>query len=216
MRVVTARIVVLVSGTGTLLQALLDACADPPYGAAVVAVGADRYDIGGLQRAQAAGLPTFALRVSDYPTRDEWDQAFASAVAEHEPDLVVSAGFLKLAGKHFLERFGGRYVNTHPALLPSFPGMHAPREALEHGVKVTGCTIFMVDEGVDSGPILAQQSVPVLADDTVELLHERIKSVERNLLVETVGQMVRGGWTVRGRQVCFDTTQSAHTSRRTS
>ena len=193
-------LVVLVSGSGTNLQALLDACADPAYPAEVVAVGADRYDILALERAEQAGVPTFVLRVTDFPTREAWDTAFTEATAAYEPDLVVSAGFMKLAGSAFLERFDGRYVNTHPALLPSFPGMHGAADALEYGVKVTGCTLFVVDAGIDTGPILAQAVVDVLDDDTVESLHERIKSAERELLVDVVGRMARDGWTVTGRK----------------
>ena len=195
-----ARLVVLVSGTGTNLQALLDAADDPHYPAEVVAVGADRPDAFGLVRASDAGLPTFVLRVADFPTREEWDAAFTEAVAAHEPDLVVSAGFMKLAGPSFLARFGGRYVNTHPALLPSFPGMHGAADALDYGVKVAGCTLFVVDAGVDTGPILAQAAVDVLDDDTVDSLHERIKARERALLVDVVGRMARDGWTVNGRK----------------
>ena len=119
----------------------------------------------------------------------------------YEPDLVISAGFMKLVGKHFLARFGGRYVNSHPALLPSFPGMHAVRDALDHGVKVSGCTLFVVDEGVDTGPIIAQRAVPILDGDDEATLHERIKSAERDVLVEYVGRMAREGWTVNGRKV---------------
>jgi phosphoribosylglycinamide formyltransferase-1 len=192
---------VLVSGTGSNLQALLDACADPAYGAQVVAVGADRDGIEALARAQRAGVPTFVVRVGDFPSREAWDAALAERVAEHRPDLVVSAGFLKLVGAPFLARFGGRFVNTHPALLPSFPGMHGPRDALAHGVKVTGCTIFFVDAGVDTGPILAQTVVPVVDGDDEATLHERIKSVERTLIVDVVGRLARQGWTVTGRKV---------------
>jgi phosphoribosylglycinamide formyltransferase-1 len=198
---VSTRLVVLVSGGGTNLQALLDACADPAYGASVVAVGADRDGIEGLRRAEAAGVPTFVLRVPDFPDRDAWDRAMADEVAKHEPDLVVSAGFMKLSGPAFLERFGGRYINTHPALLPAFPGMHGARDALDYGVKVTGCTVFLVDAGVDTGPIIAQRAVPVLDDDDEASLHERIKSAERELLVEVVGRMGRRGWYVDGRSV---------------
>ncbi len=194
------RLVVLVSGSGTNLQALLDACADPAYPAEVVAVGADRDGILALERAERAGVPTYVLRVSDFATREEWDTAFADATASHEPDLVVSAGFMKLAGPAFLARFGGRYVNTHPALLPSFPGMHGAADALDYGVKVTGCTLFVVDAGVDTGPILAQAVVEVRDDDDVESLHERIKTAERELLVDVVGRMARDGWTVTGRK----------------
>ena len=196
-----ARIVVLVSGSGTLLQALLDATADPAYGAEVVAVGADRDGIAAIERAEKAGVPTFVERVADHPDRAAWDAAIARATAAFDPDLVVSAGFMKLAGPCFLERFGGRYINTHPALLPSFPGMHGARDAIEHGVKVTGCTLFVVDSGVDTGPILDQVAVPVRPDDDEESLHERIKTAERAMLVEVVGRMAREGWTIDGRRV---------------
>ncbi|MGL5859144.1 MAG: phosphoribosylglycinamide formyltransferase [Angustibacter sp.] len=196
-----ARLVVLVSGAGTNLQALLDACADPAYGADVVAVGADRDGTGAVARAERAGLPTFVRRVPDFPDRARWDVAVRDAVAEHDPDLVVSAGFLKLAGSAFLARFGGRYLNTHPALLPAFPGMHAVEEALAHGVAMTGATLFLVDAGVDTGPIIAQRAVDVYPGDDVASLHERIKTVERAMLVDVVGRMVRDGWTVHDRRV---------------
>ena len=191
----------LVSGEGTNLQALIDACRDLAYGARVVAVGADRDGINALARAERAGLPSFAVRLADYPGREEWDAALARACAAHQPDLVVLAGFMKLVGKRFLEEFEGRTVNTHPALSPSFPGMHGPREALEHGVKVTGCTLFVVDGGIDTGPIVAQAAVPVLDGDTEETLHERIKTAERATLVDAVGRMAREGFTVTGRRV---------------
>jgi phosphoribosylglycinamide formyltransferase-1 len=192
--------VVLVSGSGTNLQALLDAAADPAYPAEIVAVGADRDGILALERAEKAGIPTYVLRVPDFATREEWDAAFTEATAAHEPDLVVSAGFMKLAGPAFLARFQGRYVNTHPALLPSFPGMHGAADALDYGVKVTGCTLFVVDAGIDTGPILAQAVVDVRDDDDVDSLHERIKTAERELLVDVVGRMARDGWTVTGRK----------------
>jgi phosphoribosylglycinamide formyltransferase-1 len=190
-----------VSGAGTNLQALLDASCDPDYGAEIVAVGADRTGIEGLDRASAAGIPTFALAVRDFPDRVAWDEALAGTVAEHKPDLVVMAGFMKLAGAAFLSRFGGRTVNTHPALLPAFPGMSGPRDALAHGVKVTGCTLFVVDAGVDTGPIVAQSTVPVLDGDDEASLHERIKVAERAMLVDAVGRMAREGWTVTGRKI---------------
>jgi phosphoribosylglycinamide formyltransferase-1 len=196
-----SRLVVLVSGTGSILQALLDACAAPDFGARVVAVGADRYDTGGEARARGAGIPTFVRRVIDFPDRAAWDQALTQDCLEHKPDLVIAAGFLKLVGPDFLAEFGGRLVNTHPALLPSFPGLHSVRDALAYGVKVTGCSVIMVDAGVDSGPILAQQAVPVLDDDDDETLHERIKVIERTLVVDTIGRMVRDGWTSAGRKV---------------
>ena len=198
-----ARLLVLVSGEGTNLQALIDACCDPGYGAQVVAVGADRAGINGLARAQRAGLETFTVRLADHPDRQSWDQALTAACARYDPDLIVLAGFMKLVGKTFLDAFGGRCVNTHPALLPSFPGTHGVRDALAHGVKVTGCTVLIVDDGVDAGPIVAQASVPVADDDDEATLHERIKVTERALLVQTVGRMVREGWSVRGRKVRF-------------
>jgi phosphoribosylglycinamide formyltransferase 1 len=198
---VSARLVVLVSGEGTNLQALIDACRDPAYGAEVVAVGADRDQINGLARAQRAGIGTFTVRLSQHPAREDWDAALAEACAAHAPDLIVLAGFMKLVGKPFLDRFGGRCVNTHPALLPSFPGTHGVRDALAHGVKVAGCTLLIVDDGVDAGPIVAQASVPVEDDDDEAALHERIKVAERALLVATVGRMVREGWSVHGRKV---------------
>jgi phosphoribosylglycinamide formyltransferase 1 len=200
---VTARLVVLVSGSGTNLQALLDAAADPSYGAAVVAVGADRDAIEGLARAERAGIPTFVHRVKDFETREAWDAALTASVASYRPGLVVSAGFMKLVGDSFLASYGGRFVNTHPALSPSFPGMHGPADALAYGVKVTGCTLFVVDSGVDTGPIVAQTAVPVLEDDTAETLHERIKASERAMLVDAVGRIAREGFTVDGRVVRF-------------
>jgi phosphoribosylglycinamide formyltransferase-1 len=195
------RLVVLVSGTGTNLQALLDACAAPEYGARVVAVGSDRPGIVALGRAEQASVPSFVVPVTDHPDRAAWDRAFTDAVAGYAPDLVVSAGFMKLAGAAFLDRFGGRFVNTHPALLPSFPGMHAVADALEHGVRVTGATLFLVDAGVDTGPIVAQAAVDVLEGDDEAALHERIKTSERAMLVDAVGRMARSGWSVHGRKV---------------
>ncbi|GAA4843769.1 phosphoribosylglycinamide formyltransferase [Saccharopolyspora rosea] len=193
--------VVLVSGSGTLLQALLDATSAPDHPVRVVAVGADRTGIEGLARAERAGIPTFVRRLRDHADRSEWDRALADACAEHEPDLVVSAGFMKLVGEQFLARYAGRYLNSHPALLPSFPGTHGVRDALEYGVRVTGCTLFVVDAGVDTGPILAQEAVPVRPDDDEASLHERIKEVERRLLVDTLEQLALHGWTVQGRKV---------------
>ena len=194
-------VVVLVSGSGTLLQALIDASADPAYGVRVAAVGADRDGIEGLARARRAGIPTFVRRVADFPDRAAWDRSLTEAVAAYEPTLVISAGFLKLVGPAFLGRFAGRYVNSHNALLPSFPGIHSPRDALDYGVKVTGATLFVVDEGVDTGVIVGQVAVPVEDGDTVDTLTERIKAAERPQLVDLVGRMVREGFTVSDRKV---------------
>jgi phosphoribosylglycinamide formyltransferase-1 len=190
----TARLVVLVSGGGTNLQALIDATVPkegaPDYGAEIVAVGADRDGIEGLARAERAGISTFVVKPSDFEDRVDWDLELAEAVAAHEPDLVVLAGFMRLVGPAFLGLFGGRTINTHPSLLPSFPGTQAPSDALEYGVKVSGATLFVVDDGVDTGPIIAQVPVPVLDDDDVETLHERIKVSERAMLVEWVERLV--------------------------
>ncbi len=198
------RLVVLVSGSGTNLQALMDtirAEGASAYGAEIVAVGADRDGIAGLERAERAGIPTFVCRVRDHATREEWDAALAAATAACGPDLVVSAGFMKIVGKEFLARFGGRFVNTHPALLPSFPGAHGARDALAYGVKVTGCTVHFVDDGVDTGPIIAQGVVEVRDEDDESALHERIKEVERTLLVDVVGRLARHGYRIEGRKV---------------
>ena len=198
-----ARLVVLVSGGGTNLQALLDATSDPAYGAEVVAVGADRDGIEGLARAERAGVPTFVHRVKDHADREEWDRVLTEACLSHDPDLVVLAGFMKLVGPHFLGALEGRCVNTHPALSPAFPGMRGPADALAYGVKVTGATLFVVDAGVDTGPIVAQTAVPVLPEDDVEALHERIKVAERRMLVDSVGRMAREGFTISDRKVWF-------------
>jgi len=180
---------VLLSGTGSLCAALLAATDDPAYPAEVVAVGADR-PAEGLAHATRRGLPTFVCAVRDHPDRDAWDRALAAEIAAHRPDLVVSAGFMKIVGPAVLGAFGGRLINTHPALLPAFPGAHAVRDALAAGATVTGATVHVVDAGVDTGPVLAQREVPVLPGDDEASLHERIKAVERELLVETVAQLV--------------------------
>jgi phosphoribosylglycinamide formyltransferase 1 len=196
-----ARLAVLVSGAGSNLQALLEACADPSYGAAVVVVGAERDGIRALDVAAAAGVPSFVERIGDYTARADWDEALTRRIASYDPDLVISAGFLKLVGRAFLARFGDRYINTHNALLPAFPGIHGPRDALAYGVKVSGATLFFVDDGVDTGPIVAQVAVPVEDDDTEDNLTERIKAAERRQLVDWVGRLVREGWSISGRRV---------------
>jgi phosphoribosylglycinamide formyltransferase 1 len=198
-----ARLVVLISGSGTLLQALIDACTDHAYGAEVVAVGSDRTDIEGLERAVRANIPTFVESLKDHATRADWDRALTADVAAYQPDLVISAGFMKLVGPEFLARFQGRMINTHPALLPSFPGVHGPRDALAYGVKITGATVFLVDSGVDSGVILDQRAVPVADNDTVETLHERIKVVEREMLVAITHQLATRSWRVADRKVLW-------------
>jgi phosphoribosylglycinamide formyltransferase-1 len=198
-----AKVVVLASGSGTLLQALLDAAERPGFPAKVVAVGTDRPGVEALVRAERAGIPNFVMRVADHPDRAAWDKGLTEAVAAYRPDLVVSAGFMKILGADFLDRFPGRVINTHPALLPAFPGMHAVADALSLGVKVTGSTVHFVDAGVDTGPIIAQEAVLVDPDDDEARLHARIKAVERRLLVETIEKLGRGGCTVEGRKVRF-------------
>ena len=187
-------IVVLVSGSGTNLQALIDATQDPAYGVRILAVGADRAGISGLHRAAAAGIPTFVCRVEDHDTRADWDAALAERIADHEPAFVVSAGFMKILGSRVLADH--IVLNTHPALLPAFPGAHAVRDALAAGATVTGCTVHVVDAGVDTGPVIAQSTVEVRSGDTEDALHERIKAVEHPLLVNIVGRAAREGITV--------------------
>jgi phosphoribosylglycinamide formyltransferase-1 len=193
-----ARLIVLASGTGSLLESVLTAAVGD-YPARVVAVGTDR-DCRALEIAEAASLPSFTTRLGDHADRDAWDAAITEATAAHQPDLVVSAGFMKILGPQFLSRFPGRVVNTHPALLPAFPGAHAVPDSLAYGVRVTGCTVHLVDAGMDTGPILAQEAVDVLGDDDEAALHERIKVVERRLLVEVLAAMATRGVTWTGRK----------------
>jgi len=191
----------LISGAGSTMQAILAATADPAYGARVAAVISDRDDAAGLDIAASAGIPTATVRLADFPDRALWDQAVARTIASFQPDLVMLAGFMRILGGPSLAQFGGRMVNTHPALLPAYPGAHAVRDALADGAKITGCTVMIVDAGVDTGPIVAQAAVHVEDNDNEESLHERIKSVERDLVVTTIGRMLREGWSVDGRTV---------------
>ena len=193
--------VVLLSGAGSNLAALLAAHGDPSYGARVVGVVSDTASAGGLELARAAGVPTAVVAPADFTDRPAWDRALAETVAVFRADLVVSAGFMRILGAAFLERFGGRVVNTHPALLPAFPGAHGVRDALAYGVRVTGATLHVVDAGVDTGPIIAQVAVDVETGDDESSLHERIKVAERALLVEWVGRIARGSLRVDGRRV---------------
>ncbi|HJE61581.1 MAG TPA: phosphoribosylglycinamide formyltransferase [Nocardiopsis listeri] len=198
--------VVLISGTGSNMAALMEAAKDPAYGAEIVAVGTDREGTRGVEVAEAAGVPTFVVPFRAYADRAEWDTAMSDRITEYEPDLVVSAGFMRILGPAVVGRH--QAVNIHPALLPSFPGAHAVREALAHGVRVTGTTIHFLDEGVDSGPIIDQVMVPVEDGDDESTLHERIKVVERRMLVDTVGRLAREGWTIDGRHVRFGRTDT--------
>jgi phosphoribosylglycinamide formyltransferase-1 len=192
---------VLLSGTGTLLEAVLAACQDGWLPATVALVLSDRPSVRGLQVARDAGVPTAVVEVGAHADRSTWDVALASTLTAAHPDLVVSAGFLRILGPAALAAFPHRIVNTHPALLPAFPGAHAVRDALAYGVQVTGCTVHLVDAGVDTGPVLAQRAVDVLPGDDEATLHERIKQVERALLVEVLRAMLTAGWSVQGRRV---------------
>ncbi|WP_460774943.1 phosphoribosylglycinamide formyltransferase [Nocardiopsis nanhaiensis] len=198
--------VVLISGTGSNMAALMEAAKDPAYGAEIVAVGTDREGTRGVEVAEAAGVPTFVVPFRSYSDRSAWDTAMSESIAEYRPDLVVSAGFMRILGPAVIGRH--QAVNIHPALLPSFPGAHAVRDALAHGVRVTGTTIHFLDEGVDSGPIIDQVAVPVEDGDDESSLHERIKAVERRMLIDTVGRLSREGWSIDGRHVRFGRTET--------
>lgn len=194
------RLVVLASGGGSNLAALLAAHDEPAFGARVVGVVTDIPGAGALEIARDAGVATVVVEPGAFPDRAAWNVGLAEAVAVFRPDYVVLAGFMRILAPSFVGRFTDRIVNTHPALLPAFPGAHGVRDALAYGVKVTGCTVHVVDEGTDTGPILAQEAVPVIDGDDEAALHERIKVAERALLVETVGLIARGGLRVEGRR----------------
>lgn len=183
------------------MAALAEACRTPDFPAEIVAVISDRDGVAGLDRARDRGLATQIVAPGDFADRAAWNLGLADAVSAWQPDWVVSAGFMRILSAGFLERFPNRVVNTHPALLPSFPGAHAVPDALAYGVKVTGSTIHLVDAGVDTGPIIAQRAVPVHADDDEASLHERIKEVERDLLVDVVSALAQRGVNVEGRKV---------------
>ncbi|RKQ34087.1 phosphoribosylglycinamide formyltransferase [Kocuria tytonis] len=184
------RTVVLVSGSGTNLQAMIDALHTGDAPVEIAAVGADK-PCAGLERAEAAGIPTFVVRPSEHADREQWNRALEREVASHRPDRVVLAGFMRIVDARFVAAFPGRIINTHPSLLPSFPGAHAVRDALAHGVKITGATVHEVVADVDAGPVLAQVAVPVRDGDTEDTLHERIKTAERQLLVDTLEALSR-------------------------
>ena len=184
------RIVVMVSGSGTNLQSILDSVAAGDLNATVLAVGADKPCLG-IERAEAAGIETFLVEPSNYDTREAWNRALEEKITSYGADYIIFAGFMRIVDAQLVDRFKNRIINTHPALLPSFPGAHGVRDALAHGVKVTGTTVHLVDSGIDTGPILAQVAVDVLDDDTEETLHERIKVKERVLLVKTIARLAQ-------------------------
>ncbi len=192
----------LASGAGTLLGALIEAAADPNYPVRVAAVVVDR-ECRAQSVAESAGVPVVTVALADHPDRSGWDRALTDVVAGFEPVLVVTAGFMKILGPAFLGRFAGAIINSHPALLPSFPGAHAVADALAYGVTVTGATVHLVDDGVDTGPILTQAPVMISDSDDEVSLHERIKSVERVLLVQVVAKFVTKGVVSDGRKARF-------------
>lgn len=194
------RVAVLASGTGSLFEALVAAGRQRGL-PAVVGLVCDQPEAAVVERAARLGVPAAVVPLSPGADRAAWNRDLCAAVAAFEPHLVVSAGFMRLLGPPVLETFSQRVVNSHPALLPAFPGAHAVRDALAYGVRVTGCTVHLVDSGVDTGPVLAQQAVDVRPDDDETSLHERIKTVERVLLPEVVRQMLTRGWAVDGRRV---------------
>lgn len=182
------RIVVLASGRGSTLQAILDAAADPAtFGGQVVAAGTDVKGCTAMQRAQARGIPTFAVELRDFADRAEWNDALAEAIAGYQPDLVVLAGFMRLLAPDVVRRF--RIVNTHPALLPAFPGAHPLRDALAAGAERTGVTVHWVDEGIDTGPVIAQLEVPIVAGDDETSLTERVQAAEKPFYVKAIHQL---------------------------
>ncbi|MDK6302670.1 phosphoribosylglycinamide formyltransferase [Corynebacterium sp. UMB9976] len=192
------RIVALASGSGTLVQALIDNLDSAKV--ELLAIGADR-DCTALDRAEKAGLPSFKVEyVPKVTDREQWNRDLIAALESWDADLIVSAGFMRIIGADVVNRFPGRIINTHPALLPSFPGAQAVVDAIEYGVKVTGSTVHVVDAGVDSGPIVAQEAVNVHPSDKVETLHEKIKHVERRLIVQVLHEIAGNGLTIEGRK----------------
>ncbi len=189
------KVVVLISGGGSNLKALLDAAADSAYPAQIVAVGSDT-DAGGLDYARERDIPTFIVRPRDYADRAAWGAGFAAAIREFAPDLVVSAGLMRVLPAEFVREFSPHLINTHPALLPLYPGAHAVRDALAAGATETGVTVHIIDEGVDTGPVLRSRSLKILDGESEEELHERIKQIERPLLVETVRDIATGELTL--------------------
>lgn len=190
----------MASGTGTLLQALIEAAEESDYSARIVGFATDRRECAAARRALRAQIPVSVVDPGDFSAREDWNTALADAVSGYHPEWVVCLGFMRLVSPHFLNRFAGRVINTHPSLLPAFPGTHAVSDALRYGVHVTGCTVHLVDEGVDSGPILAQVPVGVAPGDTVDSLHDRIKTAERQLIVDLVDRVTLNGYTISGRK----------------
>jgi phosphoribosylglycinamide formyltransferase-1 len=184
-------LVVLISGGGSNLRALLEASEDAQFPARVVAIGADR-DADGFAHAEEFGIPTFSVALSNFPDREAWGDALLAEIELWGPDLVLLSGFMKLLPPRVVDALSPRLINTHPAYLPEFPGAHAVRDALAAGATETGASVIVVDNGVDSGPIISQLRIPVLPGDTEAILHERIKPVERELLIQAVLDVANG------------------------
>ncbi|MEI3849561.1 MULTISPECIES: phosphoribosylglycinamide formyltransferase [unclassified Microbacterium] len=184
-------VAVLISGTGSNLRALLDAAAEPEFPARIVVVGGDR-EADGFAHAEDYGIPTFMVPFARFGTREEWGAELGAQLAVWKPDLVVLSGLMRLLPADLVDAWSPRIINTHPAYLPEFPGAHGVRDALAAGVAQTGASVIIVDSGVDSGPILAQERVPVLPGDDEHALHERIKPVERRLLIDVVRRIATG------------------------
>lgn len=198
------RIVVLASGRGTNLQAIIDASESGRLLGKVVALVSDSPDAVALERARRHGIPQVVVDRKSYASKNEFDLGLLEAVRRLSPDLVVLAGFMRLLGRSFLERFPGKVINIHPSLLPAFKGLQAQKQALDYGVKYAGCTVHFVDEGVDTGPIIGQRAVPVLPDDTEDTLAARILVEEHSLLVECINAVLSGRVRTDGRKVTID------------
>jgi phosphoribosylglycinamide formyltransferase 1 len=184
-------LVVLISGGGSNLRTLLETSEDAEFPARVVAVGADR-DADGLAHAEEYGIPSFTVPYTSFDDREAWGDALLAQIRQWKPDLVVLSGFMRLLPPHVVDALAPNLINTHPAYLPEFPGAHGVRDALAAGVRQTGASLIVVDSGVDSGPVIAQERVPVLPNDTEATLHDRIKPVERRLLVQAVLDIANG------------------------
>src|SRR5699024_9390090 len=195
------RIVLLASGSGTLTQAVIDAFAAGTRGVEILAVGSDSSTAGVLDRARAHDVATFVVRPKDFADRQAWNEQLRRTVAELGPDWVVSAGVMRILGASFVEAFSNRIINTHPALVPSFPGAYGVRDPPDHGVEPPGGTIHLVDTGVDTGPIITQYAVPIGDDDTEETVHERIKALEREELVRLLAHLAHSDLVIDGRHV---------------
>lgn len=206
---INRRLGVLISGRGSNLQAIIDAIEDRRLDATIALVIANREDAGGLERARRAGIETLTISHRGWPTRDDYDRALVAELRKRNVGLVCLAGFMRKVGAPLMEAFPNAVLNIHPSLLPAFPGLHAQREALEHGVKASGVTVHFVTADLDDGPIIVQRVVPVLDDDTEETLAARILIEEHRAYPEAIGLVLDGGWKIQGRRVVRSRTAAA-------